>query len=312
MSKADELARKFGDTIKGTVDPRPAPQPAAGGGACSLQARPEGSKAIRSFVEVPIDAIDRDETQPRQDFDSPEAVADLERLALSIAHFGQLTPIRARIDAARGRWIVLVGERRLRACRLAGLATVRVELVEGDLGEAAVLAEQIVENVARRSLEPVEEGRAYLRLMGLHGWTKEELARELGVDATQVYRHTGMAERLAPAVAELIDSGALGATTGVELSKLRDHDEQREVVARIQAEDLSHKEVAAEVKRRRDLKAGKGRGGRKVTERTFKAAGGSKVTVENRRGLDAPTIAAALREATAIVEAEGEPSADAA
>src|SRR3954468_1858343 len=91
-----------------------------------------GAVNAQSFAELPVDQVDRDESQPREEFD-PD---DLRRLADSILRFGQLAPIRVRRDDARGRWVVLVGERRLRACKLAGLDRVRVEFVEREMSQA--------------------------------------------------------------------------------------------------------------------------------------------------------------------------------
>jgi chromosome partitioning protein len=181
MSKAKDLRERFGANIAQTVGMRPAPPPAAP--EAGPPDRYAGAVKARSFAEMPVDAILAD-AQPRTEFDP----AELARLADSIGRFGQLAPIRVRHDAGRGRWVVLVGERRLRACKLAGLERVRVEFVERPMTEADVLAEQVVENAVRADLLPVEQGRAYRRLMEMNGWTAQELAGSLGVEPTAVYR----------------------------------------------------------------------------------------------------------------------------
>ena len=158
MSKSDALLNRFGTNIAQTVTPRPEiiPTPA------SLPPdKYEGAIKARTFAEMPVDAIACG-PQPRTEFDE----AELQRLADSIKRFGQLAPIRIRHDAEQGIWVVLVGERRLRACRLAGLERVRVEFVERTMTEADVLAEQVVENAVRADLKPVEQARAYERLIG--------------------------------------------------------------------------------------------------------------------------------------------------
>ena len=312
MSKSDQLARKFGANLAQTVGLRAdaaglradaAPRPAPDGVAPDKYG---GAIKSRAFAELPVDLVDRDESQPRGEFD-PE---DLRRLAESIARFGQLAPIRVRRDEGRGRWVVLVGERRLRACKLAGLERVRVEFVEREMGPADILAEQTVENMVRSPLSPVEQGRAYRRLMDLHGWTARDLSGAIGVEATAVYRALALL-RLPEDVAGRVDSGEIKATAAYEIAKLQIADDQRAVAEAVASGDLDHKATVAAVARRRAAGAepGKGRGAGKAkaglpTTRTIKTASGFKVTVGRRKGFDPAMLAAALREAAAQVEAE--------
>jgi ParB family transcriptional regulator, chromosome partitioning protein len=300
-TKAKDLMSRFGGNISQVVGARAEPSPVAP--ASSGPDRFEGAIRSRAFGELPVDAVARDEGQPREDFDA----SDLERLASSIRRFGQLAPIRVRRDEAAGRWVVLVGERRLRACKLAGLERVRVEFVERPMSEADVLAEQVVENVARADLRPVEEGRAYRRLMDLNGWTVEQLAGELGVEPTTAHHRLGLL-RLPEDVMGRVDSGEIRATAAYEISKLQIADEQREVADLVVAEGLDFKATAAEVARRkaRSTSKPKGRGGkpRKVTSRTFRTPTGPRVVIEFKRGLDPELILAALEDIRRQLEGE--------
>lgn len=256
-AKANDLMSRFGGNIASVVGPKAGSAPAAPSApAPQAPDRFEGAVRSRAFGELPVDAVGRDESQPREDFD-PD---DLERLASRLRRFGQLAPIRVRRDEAAGRWVVLVGERRLRACKLAGLERVRVEFVERPMTEADILAEQMVENVARADLRPVEEGRAYRRLMDLNGWTVEALAVTLGVQPTTVHHRLGLL-RLPEDVAARVDAGEIKATAAYEISKLQIADEQREVADRVVSEGLDFKAVESEVKKRR-APVGKGRGPR--------------------------------------------------
>jgi ParB family chromosome partitioning protein len=295
-TKADKMLGRFGGNIASVVGARPeAPAPIAP----AAPDRFEGAVKSRAFGELPVDAVGRDESQPRSEFDP----ADIDQLA----------PIRVRHDGAR--WIVLVGERRLRACKRAGLERVRVEFVDRPMTEADVLAEQVVENVARAELKPVEQGRAYRRLMEMNGWTAEQLADTLGVEPTSVHRALGML-RLPDDVANQVDAGRIKATAAYEISKLQIADDQREVAALVASGGLDHKATVAEVARRKASGRAKGkrRGAarlRKETERTFRVAGG-KILVENRKGVDATWIRAALVEALAKLDREAEGRAEAA
>lgn len=286
-AKADNLMSRFGGNIAQVVGARAS----AAAPAPTSPDRYEGATRSRAFGELPVGVVGRDDTQPREEFDSE----DLTRLAESIRRFGQLAPIRVRRDEEQGRWVVLVGERRLRACRLAGLERVRVEFVERPMSESDVLAEQVVENVARAELRPVEEGKAYRRLIDLNGWTIEGLAETMGVPPTTVHHRLGLL-RLPNDVMEQVDAGQIKATAAYEISKLQIADEQREVADMVISEGLDFKATAAEVARRKDSRTG--RGGktakmRRTTSRTFRVAG-AKVTIEDRRGVDDATIRTAL------------------
>jgi ParB family chromosome partitioning protein len=299
MSKSDALKARFGTHIAQTVGIRAeASDDAAKSPAADRYA---GAIKARSFGELPLDAILTD-PQPRTEF-SPD---DLGRLAESIKRFGQLAPIRVRFDEGRGRWVVLVGERRFRACRLAGLERVRVEFVERQMSESDMLAEQVVENVVRADLQPVEQGRAYRRLIELNGWTAQALAETLGVEPTAVYRALALL-RLPDDVAAQVDAGEIKASAGYELAKLQIADDQRALAQRILAEGLDHKATVEEVKRRRRVGQGKSRG-RSAKATTFRTAAG-KVTVEPRKGAGREAVVFALREALAKAEAESHEAA---
>ncbi len=297
--KAKNLASQFGGNIAQVIGgpgrATPAAPPISEPGVDKFQ----GAVRSRGFGELPVDAVGRDESQPREEFDP----ADLESLAASIRRSGQLVPIRVRHDEAQGKWIVLVGERRLRACKLAGLERVRVEFVERSMTEADILAEQIVENVVRADLRPVEEGRAYRRLMDLNGWNVEELASTIGIQPTMVHHRLGLL-RLPDDVAAKVEAGEIRPTAAYEISKLQIADEQREVAELVVSEGLDFKATAAEVARRKASQSSKGRGAKakpKRTTMTIRTAAG-KLTLENRKGVDESVFLAAMREGMAMMQ----------
>jgi ParB family chromosome partitioning protein len=298
-SKSESLLDRFGANIAQTVAPRP-------GAAAAPAAMPpdqyEGAVKARTFAEMPVDAIACD-PQPRAEFDE----AELRRLAESIKRFGQLAPIRVRHDAGRGAWVVLVGERRLRACRLAGLERVRVEFVERAMTEADVLAEQVVENAVRSDLKPVEAARAYERLMALNGWTAQQVAETLGIEPSGVYRSLGLL-RLPEDVAARVDAGEIKATAAYEISKLQIADDQRDLADRVVAEGLDHKATAAEATRRRRAKPAGRAGGkgklRMPAEQKFRGTRGVRVIVHATGKHTPADIAADLREIATRLDAQ--------
>lgn len=302
--KADQLAQKFGATLASTVAIRPpsVPSPAA---VPPDEGRYQGVVRARNYVEVPLDLIVADKSQPREHFDE----AEIARLADSIRRHGQLAPIRVRQSEDGARWVVLVGGRRLRACRVAGLERIRVELVERPMTESDILAEQVVENVVRADLRPVEEGKAYRRLLDLHGCGVEALAETLGLEPTTIHHRLGLL-RLPEEVAEQVDGGAIRATAAYEISKLPDPESQRALADRVVAEGLDFKDTQAEVRRLRasgpspSIRKSR-RGTRPLTSRCFDTTTGCRVTIESREGFDLNTIRRALREVLVLVGDDG-------
>ena len=125
------------------------------------------------ILTVSIDKIDVNPNQPRKFFDKEE----LECLAQSIKENGLLQPLTVRIKTDE-RYELIAGERRLRACKYAGLDEVRVIIENRNDKESSVLA--IIENIQRCDLNCIEEAIALKKLMKLYGYTQEELARKLG------------------------------------------------------------------------------------------------------------------------------------
>jgi len=135
------------------------------------------------LIRLPLDAIHPNPRQPRRRFE-PEATAGL---ASSLRHQGVLQPVVVRPRAAGGYELV-AGERRWRAAREAGLATLPALVRDTDDRETLLLS--LVENVAREDLSPVEEARAYAALV-------DEFELSLGEVAEQVGRSkAGVSNRL--------------------------------------------------------------------------------------------------------------------
>jgi ParB family chromosome partitioning protein len=117
--------------------------------------------------------------QPRKNFDEGE----LEELAASIREHGIISPIIAESDGAGG-YIIIAGERRSRAARLAGLAEVPVIL--RDYSDEKRMEVALIENVQRADLNPIEEAGAYKKLMELTGLSQDEVAARVGKNRSTV------------------------------------------------------------------------------------------------------------------------------
>lgn len=131
-----------------------------------------------SPTEIPVDAIVPNPQQPRKAFDDNS----LRDLATSLGQTGVLQPVVVR-RAAHG-YELIVGERRWRAAKLAGLT--RIPAIVREATDAQSLELALVENLLREDLNPMEEAEAYQRLLAEFGWTQEELAQRVGRDRSSV------------------------------------------------------------------------------------------------------------------------------
>jgi ParB family chromosome partitioning protein len=211
-----------------------------------VPARLQGVAKSKNAIEVPVDKIQPDPDQPREEF---EAEA-LERLAESLKTKGQLQPIRVRWDEERGVYVIIMGERRWRAAVMAGLPAMACVVHEGALDPGERLAIQLVENALREDLRPVEQAKAYRKLMDRHNWSGNRLAKELAIDQAAVSRALALLE-LPAAVQAKVDSGELATRTAYEIGKLDDATEQLALAEQAAAGEITRDQVQATVKARK-------------------------------------------------------------
>lgn len=133
---------------------------------------------------LPLEQIQRGRYQPRRDFD-PDA---LRELADSIVAQGVIQPIVVRplaaTDADQPRYEIVAGERRWRACQMAGLSDIPV--VVRDVDEPSALAIGLIENIQRTDLNPLEEATALHRLIAEFGLTHQRIAEAVGKSRAMV------------------------------------------------------------------------------------------------------------------------------
>lgn len=132
----------------------------------------------RQVLELPIQSILPNPNQPRKVFSEPE----LNELAQSIAQLGVIQPLSVRHTG--GRWELIAGERRLRAAKLAGLATVPCVEVTADDSTSSLIA--LVENLQRKDLDFWEEAQALRRLIDTYQLSQEEAAAKVGKSQSAV------------------------------------------------------------------------------------------------------------------------------
>ena len=139
----------------------------------------ENATEQNGAVTLNINDIEPNRDQPRKDFDD-DAVAEL---ADSIAQHGLIQPIVVT-PLSSGRYSIVAGERRWRACRIAGLMEVPVIIKDASQQELMEIA--LIENLQREDLNPVEEAFGYRSLIDAFGLTQEEVATRMGKSRTAV------------------------------------------------------------------------------------------------------------------------------
>ena len=269
----------------------------APGPRSSLDRQAEGRRRLDTACVIRLDRIVPDPNQPRTEFDA-DALA---RLAESMKARGQLQPIRVRWDEAIDRYVVVVGERRWRAAKLAGLETLACVVMTGEATPNDLLEDQLVENALREDLKPVEQARAFQSLMKSRGWSQRQLAERLQIGQGTVSRAVALLN-LPEEIRTAVDAGEIGPDTAYQLSKVDNAVDQVELARATAKGGLKRDEVKARTSTPRKDRGGAK--GRKVTSRVFRSAAGPKVTVEFKRGLSAELIRAALADALATLDAE--------
>ena len=212
MSRPTALGRGLGALIPGA-------SPAA-----AEVARPEPAPRA-----IPVDAIDPNPEQPRRVFDPEE----LRSLAESIRRHGVLQPVVVR--RAGDRYELVVGERRWRASREAGLA--EIPAVVADLEDRARLEVALVENVQRRDLNPIELAHAF-RALGDAGATQEEIGVRVGLDRSTVANHLRLLELPGEIQAD-VEAGRISGGHAKALLQVTSPERRLHLRDRILAEGLS-------------------------------------------------------------------------
>jgi len=208
-----------------------------------------GEAAGRGFLDVPVSAIAPNPKQPRTHFDD-DALAGL---AASIREVGILQPLVVR-RSGDGSYELIAGERRLRAAKAAGLASVPVVL--RDSGDRDLLRDALIENIHREDLNPIEQAEAFKALLGELGLKQEELADRVGVSRSHI-ANTIRLLGLPLDVQQLLADDKVTAGHARALLSLGDKDAMSSLALRIAAEDLSVRQTEEAVRRFVDAPAAK-------------------------------------------------------
>ncbi len=186
-------------------------------------------------VQIPVSMITANPEQPRKVFKDEE----LEELTKSIAEYGVLQPLIVK-RAEGKRFILIAGERRLRAAVLAGLKTVPAVVKEIQDREAALIA--LVENVQRENLSFLEEARAYKKLMEDFGLTQGEISKRVSKQQSTISNKIRILS-LPDDIQNAIMKNGLTERHARALLKLSNQEDRKKIVERVAANGLNVKQT---------------------------------------------------------------------
>jgi ParB family chromosome partitioning protein len=193
------------------------------------------SEASPRFAQVPVESVVPNPRQPRQHFDD----GAIEELVASITEVGLLQPVIVR-PVGPDRYELVMGERRWRAAKAAGLAS--IPAIVRATPDDAMLRDALMENLHREQLNPLEEAAAYDQLLEDFGVTHEQLASRVGRSRSHVSNMVRLLQLPAP-VQRRVAAGVLSAGHARALLALDSADDQERLAARIVAEGLSVRAV---------------------------------------------------------------------
>ena len=185
--------------------------------------------------EIDVNNISANPKQPRTVFDEDQ----LTELALSIKEVGLLQPPVVR-SIGNGKYQLIMGERRFRAAKLAGLKSIPVIIRQ--TSDDQLLREALIENIHRSQLNPLEEGAAYQQLLNDFSYTHDELATKLSKSRPAI-TNTMRLLNLPPAVQRKVAAGVISAGHARALLSLTDDKEIENLANRIVAEGLTVRAV---------------------------------------------------------------------
>ena len=189
-----------------------------------------------TFSEIELDKIRPNPLQPRTKFDE----ATIDELAQSIKESGVLQPIV--VVSEEGHYKILIGERRWRAARKAGLN--KVPALVRNIPKEHQLEVSLIENLQREELNPIEISLGYRRLIDELGYTQENVAEKVGKDRASVANHLRLL-KLPLEVQDLLSDGKISMGHAKVLLGLEDHRAIVVLARRIMVKGLSVRDVEA-------------------------------------------------------------------
>lgn len=209
---------------------------------------PETALSIESFnPAMPLAWISSSPTNPRKRFDQ----ASMDELTANVKLHGVLTPVLVRPSKDGVGYELVFGERRFRAAAAAGLETIPTTI--RDLTDVEVIEIQIIENLQRADVHPIEEAEGYERLMAQtkpdgHHYTADDIAAKVGKSRRYVYNRLQLT-KLCPEAREAFYDGKIDIKKAEAISRIGHHDTQRAALKDVSHEHVSSRDAMERIRR---------------------------------------------------------------
>lgn len=296
MGKAESFFSDDQNTMESNFGVRPVGhQPASFSSGGTDEPRFLGTKRDLNAKLIATSRIIAKE-QVRKNFDE----AELAELAHSLKTLGQKTPILVYWSDEDQSYVIIAGERRFRAAKMAGLSELTCQIHPHRPDEAELVELQYVENAIRADLNPIEEAESYRRLQELKGYSANQLAERIGKNQTTISRSLRLLT-LPETIQSQIGKGEIPVSVAREIIKLESQEAQAKMAADYLAGELTTGQAQAQA-----TKNGSGARGSDASKQSKKwTQSGISITVAYGRGVSLADIAEALEQRAQMLRADG-------
>lgn len=192
---------------------------------------PTVSEAASSVVELKLSQVEPNKEQPRKLFDEEKLAA----LAASIRQHGVIQPIIVK-ELANGYYQIIAGERRWRACRMAGLKT--IPAIIRTYGELDSMQVALIENLQRENLNPIEEALGYRTLLEAFSLTQEKISKQVGKSRSAIANSLRLLS-LPSKIQKMLEDGVLSSGHARAILSIESKERQMELAEKIIKNELS-------------------------------------------------------------------------
>ena len=199
----------------------------------------EDNNAKTGYIEMDINKVEPNREQPRKSFEEDPLL----ELSESIKQFGIIEPLI--VQKKDDYYMIIAGERRWRASKMAGIKTVPV--VIKDYTDQEVLEVSLLENLQREDLNPIEEALAYKQLIDNFNLKQDEVAERVSKSRTVITNSIRLL-KLDEKVQQMVIDGNLSSGHARTILSLTDHDEQVRMAERVMDEGLTVRDLEKEIK----------------------------------------------------------------
>ena len=212
------------------------------------------------IVELPLVKVTPNKNQPRQNFKEQT----LNELAESIREFGIIQPIIVRSLDGGGLYEIISGERRYKAAKILGLATIPC-IINQNVDDISSLEMALIENIQRDDLTPIELSHTFKQLIDEFKLTHEELSKKIGKSRAAITNSLRLL-LLPLEVQKMVDTGSLSAGHARTLLSLENKEEQIKLANQVVEQDLSVRQVEGVVRSKVKAKSSETKSKKKLPE----------------------------------------------